>query len=55
MKTLQLASLSDAKDALAKAKEAVHKALELDDTLAQAHATLGIIKRDEWDWEGAGE
>jgi len=47
------ASLSDPKHALAKAKEAVHKALGLDDTLAQAHATLGIIKVDEWDWEGA--
>ena len=46
-------SLSDPKDALAKAKEAVHKALELDDTLAQAHAMLGLIKADEWDWEGA--
>jgi serine/threonine-protein kinase len=47
------ASLSDPKDALAKAKEAVHKALELDDTLAQAHTMLGVIKVDEWDWEGA--
>jgi TolB-like protein/Flp pilus assembly protein TadD len=47
------ASLSDPKDALAKAKAAVHKALELDETLAQAHTMLGVIKLEEWDWSGA--
>lgn len=46
-------SLSDPKDALARATEALRKALELDDTLAQAHAGLGRIKLFEWDWEGA--
>jgi TolB-like protein/Flp pilus assembly protein TadD len=46
-------SLSDPKDALARATEALRKALELDDTLAQAHAGLGRIKVFEWDWEGA--
>jgi len=46
-------SLSDPKDALPRAKEAVQKALVLDDTLAQAHAGLGRIKVNEWDWEGA--
>jgi len=46
-------SLSDPKDALAKANEAVHKALELDETLAQAHTMLGLIKLEEWDWSGA--
>ena len=30
------------------------KALELDDSLAEPHATLGVVKRDfEWDWSGA--
>ena len=46
-------SLSDTKDSLARAKAAVQKALELDDTLSWAHAMLGIIKGEEWDWGGA--
>jgi len=41
-------------EAYPKAKAAALKALELDDCLAESHATLGIIKRDfEWDWTGA--
>jgi tetratricopeptide (TPR) repeat protein len=37
-----------------KAKEAALKALELDDTLAEAHTSLAFIKTDyEWDWSGA--
>jgi TolB-like protein/Flp pilus assembly protein TadD len=37
-----------------KAKAAVLKALELDDALAEAHASLGFIKEVyDWDWEGA--
>jgi DNA-binding winged helix-turn-helix (wHTH) protein/TolB-like protein/Flp pilus assembly protein TadD len=35
------------------AKAAVSKALEIDDTLAEAHAALGSIKFLEWDWLGA--
>jgi tetratricopeptide (TPR) repeat protein len=36
------------------AKIAVMKALSLDDTLAEPHAFLGIIRlKDEWDWTGA--
>jgi adenylate cyclase len=36
------------------AKKAVMKALELDSTLAEAHAALGYIKfRFDWDWKGA--
>jgi len=36
------------------AKAALVKALELDETLADAHALLGVVKfRFEWDWEGA--
>jgi adenylate cyclase len=32
------------------------KALELDNSLADPHATLGVVKRDfEWDWSGADE
>jgi serine/threonine protein kinase len=37
-----------------KAKEAAMKALELDDSLAEAYASLGLIKTiHDWDWEGA--
>ncbi|MEE9234307.1 MAG: protein kinase [Candidatus Acidoferrales bacterium] len=34
-------------------KTAALKALELDDSLAEAHASLGWIKTMEWDWLGA--
>jgi len=41
-------------DALTRAKAAALKALELDDTLAEAHAALGQIKfYEDWDWAGA--
>ncbi len=37
-----------------KAKEATLKAIELDDTLAQPHTTLGHIHFNyDWDWEGS--
>jgi serine/threonine protein kinase/Tfp pilus assembly protein PilF len=39
-----------------KAKEAVLKALELDDSLAEAHVPLANIKAQyDWDWSGAEE
>jgi TolB-like protein/DNA-binding winged helix-turn-helix (wHTH) protein/Tfp pilus assembly protein PilF len=58
------AGLSNAYQALAfyvrpvemipKSKEAAEKALEIDDTLAQAHAALGWVKWVyDWDWPGA--
>ena len=34
-------------------RAAVEKALELDETLADAHASLAVIERQEWDWAGA--
>ena len=41
-------------EAETKAKGAVMKALEIDPTLAEAHAALGYIKfRIDWDWDGA--
>ena len=41
-------------DAYGKARAAASRALALDDSLAQPHATLAVIKRDfEWDWAGA--
>jgi tetratricopeptide (TPR) repeat protein len=41
-------------DAYGKARAAASRALALDDSLAEPHATLAVIKRDfEWDWAGA--
>ncbi len=50
---LQAKSLLDPKIALTRAKAAAQKALELDDTLPDAHLALGRIKHDEWDLVGA--
>ena len=42
------------KDGMPKAKAAVMRALEIDDTLAEALATLaGIKEQYDWDWAGA--
>jgi TolB-like protein/Tfp pilus assembly protein PilF len=38
-----------------KAKQAAKKALELDETLVEAHTSLGTILSREWDWRGAEE
>jgi serine/threonine protein kinase/tetratricopeptide (TPR) repeat protein len=41
------------KDAYPRAREAVEKALAIDDTLAEAHTALAFIKSDyDWDWQG---
>ncbi len=43
-----------AKDAYPRAKEAAQKAMEIDDTLAEAHVSLAYLKMQfEWDWSGA--
>jgi TolB-like protein/DNA-binding winged helix-turn-helix (wHTH) protein/Flp pilus assembly protein TadD len=42
------------KEAYSRAKAAALRAVELDDTLAEAHTSLGVIALlQEWDWEGA--
>ncbi len=41
-------------DALPKAKDNALKALELDDALAEAHASLAMVMSNEWDLKGAG-
>jgi TolB-like protein/Flp pilus assembly protein TadD len=42
------------KEALPKAQDAAVKALQLDETLAEAHTSLGAIKADhEWNWRAA--
>ncbi len=42
-----------AKEAWQRAEWATLKAVELDDTLAEAHALLGYLKKRNWDWSGA--
>ena len=40
--------------AITKSKDYVMKALKLDESIAEAHTTLGYIKMDyDWDWQGA--
>ena len=52
--TLPITSDVAPRDAFPKAKEAVTKALELDGSLAEAHAILGRIKFwFDWDWAGS--
>jgi TolB-like protein len=41
------------RDALPKAKAAALRAIELDDSLAEAHISLGNFRCAEWDWNGA--
>ena len=41
------------REAYPEAKEAALKALEIDDTLAEAHTSLGFVKTNyDWDWSG---
>lgn len=41
-------------EALAKSRSHLKKALDLDETLAEAHCTLGLLKSwYDWDWNGA--
>jgi TolB-like protein/Tfp pilus assembly protein PilF len=41
-------------DAYRQGSEAIHKALQLDETLGEAHSTLGLLKwRYSWDWQAA--
>jgi len=48
-----VASLSPS-EAIPKAKSAATKALEMDDTLAEAHTSLAYIRLNyDWDWAGA--
>jgi serine/threonine protein kinase/Tfp pilus assembly protein PilF len=42
------------KDVCPKAKKAAEKAIEIDETLAEAHYSLGVVKMlYDWNWEGA--
>jgi tetratricopeptide (TPR) repeat protein len=52
-RTMATNSYIDPKEARPKAEAAVRKALELDDSLAEAHVELAAIKANAWDWAGA--
>jgi eukaryotic-like serine/threonine-protein kinase len=45
--------LIDPKEAIPKAKAAIKTALELDDTLPEAHVSQAVAMLNEWDWTGA--
>jgi TolB-like protein/Flp pilus assembly protein TadD len=51
--SLVINSLIDPKEGRRRAEEMAQKALELDDSLAEAHLALAILKRDAWDWSAA--
>lgn len=38
---------------VAKAQENAERAIQLDPTLAEPHATLGLVKTYQWDWDGS--
>src|SRR5262249_16769804 len=38
---------------LARARMAAAKAVDLDDTLAEGHSALAVVKSYDWDWAGA--
>jgi len=42
-------------EAYPRAKAAASKALELDDTLSEAHASLASLGMFDWDWQSAGK
>jgi TolB-like protein/Tfp pilus assembly protein PilF len=50
---LGISGLLPATDALAQAREAANKALEIDDSLSEAHTALACTLMFEWDWAGA--
>jgi TolB-like protein/Tfp pilus assembly protein PilF len=51
---LGITGVLPAAEALAHSREAAKKALEIDDSLSEAHASLGFTHMLEWDWAGAG-
>jgi TolB-like protein/Flp pilus assembly protein TadD len=51
---LSLYGALEPREAYPKAEAAARRALEIDDSLAEAHNSLGVIKLFyEWDWDGA--
>jgi TolB-like protein/tetratricopeptide (TPR) repeat protein len=52
---LAITGLVPAADASVQAREAARKALELDESLSEAHTALGFTLMLDWDWDGAGK
>lgn len=52
---LGVTGLLPALEAMGQAREAATKALEIDESLSEAHNALGFTRMVEWDWEGAGK
>jgi DNA-binding SARP family transcriptional activator/Tfp pilus assembly protein PilF len=52
---LALRQLIPPKEAFLKAKTAARKALEIDDTLGEAYASLAHVRLHDWDWPGLEE
>jgi TolB-like protein/tetratricopeptide (TPR) repeat protein len=50
---LGILGLRSTREVSPKAREAADTALTLDETLAEAHYSLGTVKHFNWDWEGA--
>src|SRR5262249_7330605 len=42
-----------ASDVIPKARAHAYRAMDLDDTLAEPHATLGLINANEYDWKAS--
>jgi len=51
---LGITGVLSAADALAQSREAAKTALEIDDSLSEAHASLGFTHMLEWNWAAAG-
>ena len=45
--------LGEEENELRMSREAIPRALEIDDTLAEAHTALGGVRLQDWDWAGA--
>jgi TolB-like protein/Tfp pilus assembly protein PilF/tRNA A-37 threonylcarbamoyl transferase component Bud32 len=51
--SLESFGLMPPREAVPRVKQAAMKALELDNTLAQAHTALTAVKEYDWDWAGS--
>lgn len=51
---LAIAGLLPPQEAIEQARVAATKALEMDDSLSEAHTALAFTRMVNWDWEGAG-
>jgi serine/threonine-protein kinase len=52
-RTLAINGVINPQEAIPKAKAAVKKALDLDETLAEAHVAQAVLMIADWDWSGA--